>query len=228
MRTHIQEKTTVSIGKLTVIGTSHTEGVACTANELIKIIEELSPQTIFCEAPPEVFQAMLKAIENFNTPEIKVLRTIIEKTSIDIVPVDINDDPFDGRLEAMFELFRRQISDYFYATEIQANETQLKGFAFLNSKDSDQIHKDKSSMERIFIERVKNHELSKTYSNWLKWNDERENHWIDVIHNYFVNNRPKKAVFLVGSAHRVRLMDKIQNFSGKNELIPDWNFYPFK
>jgi hypothetical protein len=214
--------------KITVIGTSHKEGGACTSDELIRIIQEISPNVIFCEAPVEKFQAMLKATESFNPPEIKALRAIIEKCLFDIIPVDINVDPFDGRLEAMHRLFRQRITEYYYATEIQAGETYRKGFPFLNSEDCDQIHRDKSSMELAFVANMNDLQLSKTHNDWLKWNETRENHWISVIHDYFTKNKSKTAVFLVGSAHRIRLVEKIKGLHNTSELIPEWNFYPFK
>src|SRR5258706_10826499 len=95
--------------KITVIGTFHSEGGACNSVELIKIIQTFSPDVIFCEASPETFSAMLEATETFNTPEINALRAIREKELIEILPVDIHEDPFDKRLEAMGELFRSKI-----------------------------------------------------------------------------------------------------------------------
>ena len=103
----------LSMNKITVIGTFHTEGGACTSDELLKAIQKISPDVIFCEASPEKFPAMLKATETFNPPEIKALRAIIEKRSMDVIPVDLNEDPFDGHLEAMLELFRKKLSGIF-------------------------------------------------------------------------------------------------------------------
>ena len=214
--------------KITVIGTFHTVGGACTSDELIKIIQKNSPNVIFCEASLETFPAMLKATETFNTPEIKALRSIIEKQSIDVIPVDLHEDPFDRRLEEMLELFGREISDHHYASKIQFNETYLQGFPYLNSEDSDQIFKDKDSMEKSFVARANHYELSKTHKDWLEWHDKRENHWINVIHDYFERNKISTAVFLVGSAHRIRLMEKIKKFRSNTVLIPSWDFYPFK
>ena len=212
-----------------VIGTSHIEGGACTSDELVKIIQKISPDVIFFEASSEKFPAMLRATETFNPPEIKALRAIIEKQSVDVIPVDLNEDPFDRRLEAMFELFRTRITEYHYATEIQAGETYRLGFPFLNSEDCDQIHKDKSSMEFAFVANSNHLELSTTYKDWLEWNDKRENQWMNVIHDHFIKmSKIKTAVFLVGSAHRIRLMEKIKNFQVGNELIPQWDFYSFK
>ena len=216
------------MNKVIVIGTGHSESGACTSDELLKIVQKISPTVIFCEASPEIFPAMLKATETFNTPEIRAIRTIIENSPIEIVPVDLHGDPFDGRLEAMFELFRNNYKEYFYATEIQAGETHRLGFSFLNSEDSDQIHRDKDSMEKIFVARANHSELSKTHKDWLEWNDKRENHWINVIQDYFERNKIDTAVFLVGSAHRIRLMEKIKKFQGNSALIPSWDFYPFK
>lgn len=216
------------MNKLTVIGTGHTEGGACNSVELIKIIDKIAPSVIFCEASPEIFPKLLEATDRFNTPEIKTFRTIIANQSIDIIPVDLSNDPFDRRLEAMLELFSKMIKEYFYATEIQVGETHRLGFPYLNSQDSDQIHKDKATMERIFVAKSKDVQLSKTHKDWLKWNDDRENHWIEMIHAHFQSTKFLNAVFVVGSAHRIRLIEKINNFENASELILDWDFYPYK
>lgn len=216
------------MNKITVVGTFHTESGACTSDELLKIIHKISPSVIFCEASPEEFHAMLKATESFNPPEIKAIRTISQNSSIDIIPVDVYGDPFDGRLEAMFELFRNKYQEYLYASEIQAGETHRLGFPFLNSEDSDQISRDKGSMEKFFVARANHYELSKTYKDWMEWNDKRENHWINAIHDYFEKSKTSTAVFLVGAGHRIRLQEKIKSFDGNNKPIPVWDFYPYK
>lgn len=215
------------MSKIYVIGTVHEEGGACTSDELMKIINKISPKVIFCEASPETFPAMLKATKSFNTPEIKVLRIVTENHSIDAIPIDLFGSPSDRRLEAMLELFRSKISEYFYAMEIHAGEAYRLGFPYLNSEDSDQIHKDKSSMEGAFVSKVNHYPLSQTYMDWLRWNDKRENHWINQICDFFKKGTISTAVLLVGSAHRVRLMEKVKNLQN-NELILDWDFYPFR
>lgn len=219
----------LSMNKITIIGTFHTEVGPCTSEELLKIIQKISPDVIFCEASPEEFPAMLKATETFNPPEMKALRVIIETRSISVIPVDlINENPVDGRLEAMFDLFRSKFPEYFYASEIHAGEISRLGFPYLNSEDSDKIFKDKDSMEKIFVARANHYELSKTHKDWLEWNDNRENHWINAIHDYFEKNKISTAVFLVGSAHRIRLMVKIKSFESNGKPIPAWDFFPYK
>lgn len=214
--------------KITVIGTFHTEGGACTSDELLKVIQKISPDVIFFEAAPEDFPAMLKATETFNIPEIKAARAIIQNSSISIIPVDVYGDPFDGRLEAMLELFRNNSKEYFYASEIQAGETHRLGFPFLNSEDNDQILKDKAAMEKIFVARANHPELSKTHKDWLEYNARRENHWINLIYSYFENKENCNSIFLVGAAHRIRLMEKINHLNSQGESIVTWDFYPFK
>lgn len=219
----------LSVNKVIVIGTFHTEGGACTSDELLKIIQGISPNVIFCEAAAEEFPAMLKATDTFNPPEIKALRVIIEYgAKHDVIPVDLNQDPFDSRLEAMLELFRNKYREYFCASEIHAHETYEKGFPYLNSVESDQIFRDKKSMEKIFVANANHSQLSKTHKEWLEWNDRRESHWIKVIHDYFNKNKISTAVFLVGSAHRIRLMEKIKAFENDSTRICDWDFFPFK
>ncbi len=128
----------------------------------------------------------------------------------------------------MFSLFKRKMKVYSNASNILLNEAYLKGFTFLNSVDSDKIFRDKNSMEKYFLDMVKNQELSVFHSEYLKWNDKRENQWINLIHNYSKINKPKKAVFLVGANHRYRLIDKIKNIEDSNKLFFDWEFFYFK
>ncbi|MFI0429103.1 hypothetical protein [Mariniflexile sp. HMF6888] len=213
-----------------VVGTAHYVDGACTSEKLHEIIMEINPEVVFCEASPEKLPKYLKRTD-VNTPEMNVINRLTqEKKSIEIVPVDVNEDPFDQRLEEMFELIKREMEEYLGATRMLHNETYLKGFPFLNSMDCDKICKDKNSMEKYFINinKMKYKGLSNFYSQWLKWNDLRENQWINVIYNYFKINKPKKAVFLVGAGHRYRLIDKIKNTHNNNEDSLDWDFYHFK
>lgn len=212
---------------LIILGTAHSEGGVCTSEELNKIIQEINPEVVFCEASPEKLPLYLKRTDVI-TPEMEVIKKLIKENSIKIVPIDVNEDPFDKRLEAMFSLIKRKMKVYLNASNILSNETYLKGFTFLNSADSDKIFRDKNSMENYFIDKVKNQELSDFYSEWLKWNDLRENKWITLIHNYFKINKPKKAVFLVGAGHRYRLIDKIKNIDDNNKHFFDWDFFHFK
>ncbi|AXT49691.1 hypothetical protein D1818_02215 [Aquimarina sp. BL5] len=210
-----------------VLGTAHSEGGACTSEELYKIIEEISPEVVFCEASPEKLPQYLKRTD-VNNPEMNVLRRLIKEKPIEIVPIDVNKDPFDSRLEGMFDLIGRKMKVYSNASNMILNETFSNGLFFLNSTESDKIFRDKNSLERYFIDKVNNQELSEFYSEWLKWNDLRENQWIHLIDNYFKINKPKKAVFLVGANHRYRLIDKIQKIRDRNELNFDWHFFPFE
>jgi len=210
-----------------ILGTAHSEGGACTSEELYQIIREISPEVIFCEASQEKLPKMLKAT-HIDTPEMNFIRRLIKEKSFEIVPVDVNIDPFDRRLEDMFSLIEGNMKVYSNASTILLNETFSKGFTFLNSLKSDKIFRDKNSMEKYFFEKLKNQELSDFYSEWLKWNDTRENQWINLIHNYLKINKPKKAVFLVGAGHRFRLIDKIKNIEDSNKLFSDWDFFHFR
>jgi hypothetical protein len=211
---------------LIVIGTAHSEGGACTPEELYKIIKEISPEVVFCEASQEKLPKMLKAT-HIDSPEMNVIRRLIKEEPCEIVPIDVNEDPFDKRLEVMLSLFKRKMKIYSNANNMILNETYSKGFTFLNSSDSDKIFRDKNSMEKFFVEKVKYKELTDFYSDWLKWNDLRENQWINLIHDYFQNYKSKKAILLIGANHRYRLMDKIKNIHSNNEHSIDWNFFPF-
>lgn len=212
---------------LIVLGTSHSEGGACKSEGLYKIIQEINPDVVFCESSPKKLPLYIKRTDVI-TPEIEVIKKLIKEKSIKVVPIDVDEDPFDKRLEAMFSLFKRRMKVYSNANNMRLNETYLKGFSFLNSVDSDKIFRDQNDMENYFINEVKNQELSDFYNKWLKWNDLRENQWINLIDKYFEINKFKKAVFLVGAGHRYRLMEKIENMQDKNRILVDWDFFPFK
>lgn len=211
-----------------VIGTAHYVDGECTSEKLYEIIQEINPEVIFCEASPEKLPQYLKRTD-VNTPEMNVIKKLINEKHIEIVPVDVNEDTFDQRLEAMFALIKREMEEYLGATRMLFNETYLKGFPFLNSLDCDKICRDKNSMEKYFINinKVKYKGLLNFYSQWLKWNDLRENQWINLIHNHFKMNKPKKAVLLVGAKHRIRLIDKIENIEDSNKQFLDWDFFHF-
>ncbi|WP_425075411.1 hypothetical protein [Psychroserpens sp. S379A] len=211
---------------IVILGTAHSEGGACTSEELYKIIQEINPEVVFCESSPEKFPQYIKRTDVI-TPEMEAIKKLIKVKSAEIVPIDVDIDPFDKRLEDMFSLIKCEMKVYSNAHNMLLNETYSKGFTFLNSIHSDKIFRDKNSMENYFINKVNNKELSDFYSKWLKWNDLRENQWINLIHDYFKINKTKKAVFLVGAGHRFRLMDKIKNIYSKNEHGIDWNFFHF-
>ena len=217
------------MNKITVVGTFHTETGACTYEELLKIIQKISPKVIFCEVSPEEFPAML-ASENASAPEIKALRVLIKNCSmVNVIPIDLLDrDPsLDSRLDAMFDSFINSSREYLCAIEIHAHEIQEKGFPYLNGDDSDQIFRDKHSMQMIFVSKSNHLQLSKTHNDWLELNDKRENHWIKLIHEYFKGTENLTAVFLVGAGHRERLKEKVPNYQAENQIILDWDFNPF-
>src|SRR5690606_1562980 len=142
---------------IVVIGTYHGEDGACTSDELFKIIEKISPDVIFCEAAPEVLPKMIEATENFNPPEIKVIREIIVSSTIKIVPVDIYGIAVgDERMDEIFDWFREKMENYKNAVLIQIDETYEKGYNFLNSKENDKINFDKALMEREIVTKENN------------------------------------------------------------------------
>jgi arsenate reductase-like glutaredoxin family protein len=141
----------------------------------LRIVKQISPEVVFCEAPPEIFPDMVAAEKNFNTPEIKVIRELLKESNIKIIPVDIYDKASnDERIDEMFDLFGQKMENYKNALKYQSEETYLKGYNFLNSKASDKINFDKLLMEREIVTNENSKELATYYLNWLKWNEYRE------------------------------------------------------
>ena len=211
-----------------VLGTFHTEVEACTSQELLGIIKQISPEVVFCEAPPEIFPDMISAEKNFNTPEIKVIRELLKESNIKMIPIDIYGIAVDdNRIDEMFDLFRQKMENYKNAMIIQIDETYEKGYCFLNSKENDKINFDKTLMQREIVNRENNRELSLDYFKWVKWNNYRENHWIKIIQEHLHENKFNSAVLMVGAAHRVGLQHKIMEleFNGKSNLTWDLDYF---
>lgn len=208
-----------------VLGTFHTEVEACSSQELLSIIKQISPEVVFCEAPPEIFPDMVAAEKNFNTPEIKAIRELLKESNIKIIPVDIYGMAVDDEsIDEMFDLFEQKMENYKNAVLNQIDETYEKGYYFLNSKKNDKINFDKILMEREIVTRENNRKLSLNYTNWAKWHDYRECLWMSRINEYFNNNDINKAVFIIGAAHRVRLKEKLKTIVNTDLLSANWNF----
>lgn len=214
------------MNEITVLGTVHNDDGLCSSEELYNLIERINPYAIFIEAAPENLSDYLSVAEEHKSPEIKAVKKVIENLSIDIIPVDLPDDPFDNRLETMFKFFHSKIQNHYGATMVLMEDAKKIGFPFLNSEAADQINKDLQTMRDNYVSRTTNDFLKATYSDWLKWNDQRENHWINAIHESIETNNFSNTMLIVGSAHRIGLMDKIKKTQDSGITIPSWDFYP--
>jgi hypothetical protein len=81
----------MSIIKVTLIATGHFEKGICTSTDLVKIIEQTSPDVIFEETPPDKFDT-LYSNKLRDSLESKAIKLYLQKRALDHFPVDMTVD----------------------------------------------------------------------------------------------------------------------------------------
>jgi hypothetical protein len=91
------------------------------------------------------------------------------------------------------------------------NHVVKHGFFYLNS-DYNNHHWDDAhlEMERT-VERLNDPKLTAYFNLWKRTNANRENAMVQNIQNYCVQNDVTNGLFLIGSAHRKRILDYFDN-----------------
>ena len=203
----------------------------CTSDELYKIIELINPEVIFEELPSSLFDMfyndnLLNLIPNV-PPEVKCVQKYKQSHKIKHVPVDIEENPnlSDSDISYMFDTFNkydvyRKIENEHYLL------TAKEGFDYINSDKCLALFEEQRIAERNIMEfEIHKNILFNIYKLFHEENDNRENSMLQNIYNYSKENQYNQAVFLIGTAHRKSIMQKITEFEGEAEIKINWTFY---
>jgi len=218
--------------KITLISTSHTEIGKCNSDELHKIIESISPEVIFEELPNNSFDRFYKGNQLPDEPlEIKCIKKYLQNHNIKHIPVDIDASPnlSTSDIEYMFNIFKKY--DVYKKLEYEQDLlTAQDGFAYLNSKKCSELFDKKKITEKNLMEFGINNMnlLFHTYKLFHEEQDNRENEMLHNVYNYSKENQYNQAVFLIGSAHRNSIMQKIAEYETKEKLKLNWTFYNYQ
>ncbi|WP_339607595.1 hypothetical protein [uncultured Roseivirga sp.] len=213
------------MSKVVVIGSTHSEKGICTSDMLYKALERIQPKCIFLEASPEKCRQVFKGQLRDNL-ETKTVKKYLTKYKSDYIPVDLNSLPSREKFQKMMNTFNNNPEYYRVLTEYNYL-SGLWGFEFLSSPEGDEKQDYLNFLESDIVRIMGNEELLNMYKEWSSLNDMRENQWISKINEYHSKNEVNITVFLVGSGHRVRLMEKIKNRGLNEKSKPLWNFYYF-
>ena len=210
---------------ITLISTAHKENGMCNSNELLKIIEKISPTVIYEELSPHLVSIFYEKSGN-NTLETKAIKNYLIKNPIPHLPIDLNgnelvDLKLKNKISQMLDIFS---NNYEYNNLLFLHNTQTSriGFPYLNSRECMDFFERSVFMEKFILSKINNSELTGTYKIWTEINEKRENSMIANIYKYGNENRPKNALFLIGSAHRKSLINKVKEVNNKNELKFNW------
>jgi pheromone shutdown protein TraB len=215
---------------ITLIGTNHSEFGKCNSNELYNIIAAINPEVIFEELSPILFNFIYNSNSNNLTPdvvtEIKCVKKYLKNHNISHEPVDIDLRYIsDKEQDWMFDAFEKYDA-YKKIDYEQYLLAEKNGFDFLNSKKSMNLFEKQKIIKTNIIE-VDNqkNELSRIYQLFTLQDDIRENAMLKNIYNYSKENQFNQAVFLIGTAHKKSIMQKITKYEKQSEVKLKWTMY---
>jgi len=213
---------------ITLIGTHHRELGKCNSDELYKIIESIKPDVIFVELSPDLLDRIFIGNQLTNELlEVKFIKKYSVSHNIRFIPVDI--DPDQGLplrdIEYMFSTFKK--NDVHKKIEDEQYKLLARdGFVFLNSKKNMDLFEEKKITERNLIEFMMNkNQLLRIWNYFYEEQENRDSEMLRNIYNYSKLNSYETAIFIIGAGHRKSLMQKIQEYEGKEEFKLNWTFY---
>lgn len=203
---------------ITLISTVHKENGKCNADELLKIIEAISPNVIFLEA----FESTYTDNDKWRYSEFGVYHHRLELKAIqkychnhifEYEPV--LDVELGGAFDRKYNLLLEH-TEYQKLMDSYSEYASRHRFQFLNSSDSIKLHEEMRSLERELLQDNEVHELTDDSI------DAYENSMLQNILNYCKENTFNTGIFMCGSAHRKSITKKIES-QPTTEL--NWRFY---
>jgi hypothetical protein len=215
-----------------LVSSDHKENGKCNSIELHKIIEKISPEIIFEEMHPNIYDEYYKE-QIYISLESNAIKMYLQNHKIKHIPVDsyyhYNQD---NELREKFNYFRRTISENsseYYQLFGGFGEYQMskyrEGFKYLNSDKCNTLMKKRTIIEENIINKLNNEELTQIYNLWIKFNDNRENEIINNIYTYSRKYNYSSALLIIGAAHSHSIMEKIQKHKTQNEVKLNWIFF---
>lgn len=206
---------------ITFISTVHKEIGKCSADELCKILEGITPEVVFLEALDDTYSKYQQdTFSNFGVfheqLEIRAIQKYSSISQFEYVPV--LGKGLTNSFEEKFNLVCQNI--HFQKMIDNFNSLAfMKGFDFLNSEESIKLHEEM----RIYGDGIlMDSELNQTFNNDI---DKYENSMMSNIYSFCKTTKFNNAVFMCGVAHRQSIINKIESFKGKGSSDIGWDIY---
>ena len=206
---------------ITIISTVHKEHGKCNADELLKIIETISPEVIFLEA-------LESSYSDYDHIRFSQFGVYHERLEINAIQKYSQNHPFeyipvlDNGLSDEFDKKYKIVCEYNELQKLIDNYKSLAaeyGFQFLNSEKNIQLHEEMRELENHILS---NNEICQKSDESI---DTYENSMLRNIYAYCKDNLFNKAVFMCGSAHRKSIIEKIEKYKVVENLKLNWTFY---
>jgi hypothetical protein len=210
------------MNRVSVIFTAHREYGLANVAGLQAILERIRPEVIFLEMAPASLDRCLQGVE-FTLESAAALRYGAAHP-VRLVAVD----PFVPSMDqyrAIDYLFRRIDDANPEIPELESKHceyTSAYGFPYLNSAESAALRSMIDRATKDTLEELAEPELVQLFQEWTKIHDAREAAMLRNIEEYSERQHFQTAAFLVGSAHRWSILEKIRERSADAGAVVHW------
>lgn len=203
------------------ISTIHKDIGKCSAEELFKIINKLSPEVVFLEALEDTYTEYEKFIfESFGVYHKKLEISAIQKYSLikSFKYVPVLDKGLSDSFEKKYNLvcenseFQRLVDSFNFMAE-------MNGFEFLNSVESIKLQEEMRAMESHLLN---GHEFDREAKDDI---NAYEDSMIRNIYSYCKNNYFNSAIYMCGAAHRKSIIGKIRKQNNQEQIKLNWTVF---
>ena len=213
--------------RVSVVGTYHVEHGAANPSALLAILERINPEVIFLEMPAEALD------DHFNGTRSNLESTAVGlylgNHTVALVPVDLPtpDASFFREHAEMGDRIYRTNQDTRRLIDWNGKYVHAHGFAYLNSEHSDKLWAEFREADLAALKTLGDEKLTDCYELWCKTLESRDQAMIHNIKAYCQQDVFSRGAFLVGAAHRKRLMELTQPRPGGDPTDLEWDFAGF-
>jgi len=188
----------MSLSRITLVGTVHRGS----EDELVRILEAISPDLIFEESRPSDFEAWYRNPARY-TPEMRAICRYLKMKPARQVPVDGYAIPngFRGEMISLENFVRSNSLEYCELTGAIDARVDGFGFRFLNSLEYEALSRKEAEIFEKIIGRLGSEAQRKQLSMWNDQIRKREAVMVGNIRGFCGKTPFKEGVFLVGAAH---------------------------
>lgn len=202
----------------------HRETGLATAAELCWLLGRLRPDVLFVEHSLSDFAAFLDG--SYGTLESAAVSRYRELHAVEVVPMDLHLQAVELK-QKVDDLFDRieDASPRFCQLELANRQHTAKGgFAYLNSPTSALLQDEMQREVRTTVEAVGEPALAELYALWTRTNELRELAMLNGVEAFARQTSFRKAVLLVGAAHRQTLLERSQRPRSDGPSLVTWDF----
>ena len=212
--------------KITLVCSVHRENGHCNAEELLKILREIEPETVFEEWRPSEFDFYYE----HGSVEAHAIAKYREFKLFQPVPVDRYDMPenllaeIKRDFDCVLDCVARASQEYRLLDEENDKSAYQYGFSYLNSVAFATKTARMSEIEETIVRGTGDQELIRGLERWRHFIQRRELEMVGNIYEYCRKNVFDTGVFLVGAAHKTGIVKEIEEHASTEADLINWKF----